>query len=280
MKIEIKGLNIRLPQWVLVLPNIVRFPIPGVPDRMRAVVGVSLSTSAAVVVGGFLLATMVGSESAPVWPDPAEYTVPNRVGEKLPVDEPGVPSQTLELNLIGRVGNITFKNMSLGKSGLTDAFQINASSTRYLVCDDVIVRDSEFPTLDMANGEVFQLNATSSVLTAGHTVSPSSSTTTADIVVGASRETGDWVSDGGTVDRIILTTTGTGDVVCDTLLIEHVRASVGAFNADYFKVGTWTFENVRVGDDGDIDSADFIINSSVSYTNFNDGIVDQPIKIQ
>ena len=37
---------------------------------------------------------------------------------------------------------------------------------------------------------------------------------------------------------------------------------------------------VKIGDDGDIDSADFVINSSVNVNNVTDGIVERPIFIR
>ena len=39
-------------------------------------------------------------------------------------------------------------------------------------------------------------------------------------------------------------------------------------------------ENVRIGDDGDINSADFVIQSSVSINTVYDGVVEEPIFIR
>jgi hypothetical protein len=291
---KIKGFRFTMPRWTVgALPGLMRFPIPGVPPQMRLVVGASVSTAGLTLLLGFFLATMVGTDKTPQWPDlGAVYTVkadpiegtalPSRVGQRLPPDKPGEISQTVELNLEGgsRVHDITFRDLSLGKTGLIDSVQINATSTAWLVCDEVIIRDSEFPTMDLANAEFYTITATTTVLVAGHSVTPTYSTTIADITVGAAREAGDWISGEKNPDRIIITTSGVSDVACHILLFDNVRASVGGFNLDYVKAGTLTLVNVRIGDDGDIDTASFVMNSSVKYTFFNDGIVDRPIRIQ
>jgi len=70
------------------------------------------------------------------------------------------------------------------------------------------------------------------------------------------------------------------DVLIDTMILDGVRAWTGAFNADYFEIGRLILENVRIGDDGDINSADFIINSSVSINTVNDGVLEEPVFIR
>ena len=84
-----------------------------------------------------------------------------------------------------------------------------------------------------------------------------------------------------TVDRIIIrqSTTG-GDVIIDKLILDGVRAWTGTFNADYFEIGTLTLENVRIGDDGNINSADLILSSSVSVNSIADGIIEEPVFIR
>ena len=83
------------------------------------------------------------------------------------------------------------------------------------------------------------------------------------------------------VDRILLTQSSTGgDVVIDTVTLDGVKAFTGAFDADWLDVGTLTLEDIRVGDDGDINSADLIINSSVTVNTMNDGVVEEPVNIR
>ena len=86
-----------------------------------------------------------------------------------------------------------------------------------------------------------------------------------------------------TVDRILLrqSTTG-GDVVIDRLILDGVAAWTGAFDADYLHVGTLTLENLKVGDDADINSADLTIgtNGTVYIHEVADGVQEEPIQIR
>ena len=170
----------------------------------------------------------------------------------------------------------------MGKSGLTDAFQLSGTSTTDVITiDELIIRNSEFPTMDWANGDIYKINATSSVVVAGHTFSPTMSSTTNDVVIGSGRGATSYEATDMVVDRILLIqTTSGGDVIIDKLILDGVRAWTGAFNADYFEIGTLTLENVRIGDDGDINSADLIINTSVKVNSVADGVVEEPVFIR
>ena len=66
----------------------------------------------------------------------------------------------------------------------------------------------------------------------------------------------------------------------DNIIIDGVRTWVGVFDLDYVKAGTLTMESLRVGDDGDINSADLVLNSTVSFNNVTDGVVEAPINIK
>ena len=181
-----------------------------------------------------------------------------------------------------RMDVVKFENISLGKAGLTDAFQLSGtSSTDVITIDELIIRNSEFPTMDWANGDIYNIVATTSVVVAGHTFSPTMSSTTNDVVIGSGRGATSYEAKDMVVDRILLIqTTSGGDVIIDKLILDGVRAWTGAFNADYFEIGTLTLENVRIGDDGDINSADLIINTSVKVNSVADGVVEEPVFIR
>ena len=59
-----------------------------------------------------------------------------------------------------------------------------------------------------------------------------------------------------------------------------MRAWTGGFNADYIDVGTLLIENVRIGDDADINTAEMLIHDTVTANTVNDGIVEKPIMIR
>tara|TARA_R110002020_G_scaffold77761_3_gene196205 strand:- start:3572 stop:4483 length:912 start_codon:yes stop_codon:yes gene_type:complete len=215
----------------------------------------------------------------------AQYDAPNMIGNPIVDAEfPADRSQTLQINIPAqtRLDEIILKNISLGKSGLTDSFELTGTSTTdVLTIDELVIKNSEFPSMDWANGNIYLINATSSVIAAGHTFSPTMSSTTNDVVVGSGRGATSYIAEDMVVDRIIIrqSTTG-GDVIIGKLILDGVKAWTGGFDGDYFEIGTLTLQNVRIGDDGDINSADLIINSSVNANTINDGVLEEPVFIR
>jgi len=215
----------------------------------------------------------------------ASYAAPSMIGSPVVDREfPSARSQTLQINLPAgiRLDKVTFKNISLGKIGLTDSFQIaGTSSTDVITIDTLTIKNSEFPTMDWAVGDIYELTATTNVVAAGHTFSMTMASTTNDVIIGSGRGATSYIAEDMTVDRILITqTTSGGDVLIDEMTLDGVRAFAGAFNADNFEIGRLILENVRIGDDGDIDSADFIINSSVNVNTVNDGVLEEPVFIR
>ena len=245
----------------------------------------SLGTVSLGFIASMFLLLSKGEQEI-TWPmTGAEYTAPSMVGAKVvDAEAPERASQTLKINLPGglRLDNITLTNISLGQTSLATAFQIAGTSTAYILIDDLVIKNSEFPTMDFANAEFYTINATSSVLTAGHTFEQTATSTIADITVGSGRGVATYAAKDMVVDRIIINVISgqTSDVVIDNLTIDNVRTWVGGFDLDYVKAGTLTMENLKVGDDGNIDTADLVINSTVYYNNMTDGVVDSPINIK
>ena len=246
---------------------------------------VSLSFVALGFLASMFLLLNTGEQEIPFPMLGASYEAPSMVGSNITDAEfPMDRSQTLQINMPAslRLDVVSFKNINLGKSGLTDAFQIAGTSTSDVITiETVTIKNSSFPTMDWANGDIFKINATSSVIAAGHTFSPTMASSTNDVVIGSGRGATSYIAEDMTVDRILLlqSTTG-GDVVIENLILDNVNAWTGAFNADYFEIGTLTLENVRIGDDGDINSADLVINSSVKVNTVNDGVQEEPIFIR
>lgn len=215
----------------------------------------------------------------------ASYEAPSMVGSTVvDVEFPAEASQTLQINIPQgtRIDVISLTNISLGKGGLTNAFQLTGTSTSdVLTIDEVVIKNSEFPSMDWANGSIYTLNATSSVTAAGHTFEMTMASSTNDVRISSTRGAVSYIASDMTVDRIIIrqTTTG-GDTMISKLILDNVNAWTGAFDADYFEIGTLTFDGLRVGDDGDIDSADLVINSSVDANTVNDGVQEEPIFIR
>ena len=278
---EIPNLNIRFGGLARV-----RLPLPGgvYLGGGKLIVG-----SLATVALGFLASMFVlisSGDQEITWPMVgASYNAPSMIGSPVVDREfPADRSQTLQINVPAnlRLDKVTFTNINLGKNGITDAFQITGTSTSDMITIDTLtIKNSEFPTMDFANGDIYEITATTDVVAAGHTFEMTMASTTNDVVIGSGRGATSYIAKDMTVDRIILnqTTTG-GDVLIDEMTLDGVRAWTGAFNADYFEIGRLILENVRIGDDGDINSADFVINSSVSVNTVNDGVLEEPVFIR
>jgi len=278
---EIPNLNIRFGGLARI-----RLPLPGgiYLGGGKLIVG-SLSTVALGFIAAMFVLVSSGDQEI-TWPMVgASYDAPSMIGSPVVDREfPADRSQTLQINLPAgiRLDEVSFTNVSLGKNGITDAFQITGTSTSDLITiDTLIIRNSEFPTMDWANGDIYTLTATSSVVAAGHTFSMTMASTTNDVIIGSGRGATSYIAKDMTVDRIIINQTTSGDdVLIDTMILDGVRAWTGAFNADYFEIGRLILENVRIGDDGDINSADFVINSSVNVNTVNDGVLEEPVFIR
>ena len=244
----------------------------------------SLSTVALGFVASIFVLISSGEQQI-TFPDlGASYVAPDMVGTRIVDAEfPEQISQTLRINIPAgtRLDEIRLTNISLGKSGLTDAFQIVGTSTAdSIIIDDLIIRNSEFPTFDIANANIFTITATTSVVVSGHTFETSMGTGT-DITIGSGRGAASYIAKDMVVDRIIIQQTSAGDdVIIDKLILDGVRAWTGGMNIDYVDVGTLLMENVRIGDDADINTSEFLIHDSVTANTVNDGVDEQPVMIR
>ena len=263
-----------------------RLPLPGgIYLGGGRLILVSLSTVGLGFLASMFLLISTGDQEI-TWPmTGASYAAPSMIGSPVVDREfPADRSQTLQINVPAnlRLDKVTFTNINLGKAGITDAFQITGTSTSDMITIDTLtIKNSEFPTMDFANGDIYEITATTDVVAAGHTFEMTMASTTNDVVIGSGRGATSYVAKDMTVDRIILnqTTTG-GDVLIDEMTLDGVRAWTGAFNADYFEIGRLILENVRIGDDGDINSADLVIHSSVSVNTVADSIREEPVYIR
>ena len=277
-----------IPNLAAKVPRFWHFKIP-LPGGVYMGGGKLIIASLSAVAIGFLASLFMlistGDQQITFPMLGASYEAPSMVGHTIVDAEfPAQRSQTLQLNIPQgtRLNEITFKNVDLGKEGLTNAFQLTGTSTTDMITvDTMIIKNSEFPTMDWANGYIYKLNATSSVVVAGHTLSPTMASTTNDVVIGGGRGATSYVAEDMSVDRIIIrqTTTG-GDVLVDSLTLDGVKAWTGAFDMDYFEIGTLIMENVRIGNDGDINTPSFVVNTTVEINSIQDGIVDEPVFIR
>jgi len=271
--------------------NSVRLPLPG----GLYLGGGKLLFGAFGTVGLGFLASLVllvqtGDEDITYPQAGAIYTVPSRTGD--PVigyanmgEISSDRNQTLQVNIPGgaRIADMVFSNVSLGKAGLTNAIEVSGTSVQKIVVDDLKIINSSFPTMTISGlTRMHTITISSGVEVAGHTFLATLSTTdTVDISVGSVRGAGDYVAKDMIVDRILIKLTGgIGDVVIDNLTFDNVNANIGTALFENIDVGEFFMQNVQIGDDADINSADFIIENTVKYRHMQDGTIESPIKIQ
>jgi len=289
-KIKTPSVRFHIPTITAKLPRLwaFRIPLPGglYMGGGKLILG-SLSAVALGFITSMFLLISTGDQEI-TWPmSGAEYNAPSMVGARVVDAEfPAEASQTLKINLPAglRVSKISLSDIELGKGGLVDAFKLSGTSTNdRLTIESLVIKDSEFPTFDISNASIHTINATNTVWTAGHTVSPTMGTSTA-VKVGSSRGSVSYEASDMVVDRVLIlmsaTTTPATDVYIGEVVLDNVDAFTGGFNLDWADIGTLTLQNVMIGDDGDINSPDFILSSSVTTNTVNDGIVDMPIDIR
>ena len=291
-------ITIRGRTFLLPLPtSLPRIALPRFGMRFPAIGGIRLGNSkvkwivlgtvmlsAAVVGTGMWLAIKDVVSSSYDWPRAgAAYGLGSplgTMGEQLDNYEDETPSQTLQINLADgvRISTLTFDNLDMGRTGLTDCVVVQrGAGTGYLYVDDIVMTGVSAPSLDWANSEIGTLTIAGS--TDGHTFGATIDSTIADQVIVSTRGSGTFVAQDSSADRLILSLAG--DATVGTLSFTDVACSVGGWNIDYVKASTLTQDATsRFGTGSGINSADYVLQSTLSYRSATDTIVDTPIKVQ
>jgi hypothetical protein len=272
-----------------------RFPtLPSKPPMLRISLG-NQSTSKAIVfaVGlativvatGIFFAVRDVASSHWDWPDAgAEYDLPQKMGTQLAKNADGTDSHTLQINLADgvRLDKLWLKNLSLGKSGLTNAFEINRTSgvTGAMVnVGQFTITNSSAPTLDWANMEIGSV-----VLSAyvdGHTNAIVIDSTISQLIIDSDRGSGTYVAENSVVDRIVINTNGDTGAFIGEIIVDNVTTTTGAWDFDYMKIGILTMDNTnKFGNGTGINSASAVFNSTIKSRSITDNLVDTPLKIQ
>ena len=278
----------RLPQIglpYLKLLTAIRIPIP----KMIKVGGFRAALMSLLVVAGGFGASFAliinGTSDVPTWPEAgAQYALPNINGERLAPDEttPMERSQTLKINLASgvRLESLTLNNLDLGKAGLTDCIEITraqGNSSGWLYVDNWTATGVTAPSADFANAEIANLSMAAYV--DGHTVEATIDSTITDLEIQSTRGSGTFTAQNSVVDRVLIVLAG--DAVIGTLAMTDVDCSVGGWNVDYVKAGSFTMDNTSKFGDGDgINTADFVVNATVKTRVMVDNLVDTPITVK
>lgn len=281
--------SLRFPRPKLPMMNIMTL-LPTFSTRLQFAGSKVTIGALSVVAAGFVATiwlTYAGTTDEIIWPEKgAEYSLPSVVGERLQPDEhtPMTRSQTLKINLANnvRLDKLILKNLDLGKTGLTNAFEINRTTgvTGAMVnVGALTIIQSSAPTLDWANMEIGTITLAPQV--DGHTQSMVVDSTVSNIVIDSDRGSGTYTAQNSVVDRVIIELNGDDGAYIGELIIEDVDASVGAWDWDYLRVGTLTMDNTNlIGNGTGIDVPSAVWNNTVKARVITDNIVDTPIKIQ
>jgi len=217
------------------------------------------------------------------WPKAgAEYSLPQTMGHKLEPYEDGSESQTLKINLADgtRLSSLTLNNLDLGKTGLTDCIEITraqGNSSGWLFVDNWTATGVTAPSADFGNAEIANLSLAAYV--DGHTVEATIDSTISDLDIQSTRGSGIFTAENSVVDRVLIVLAGSA--VIGTFAMTDVDCSVGGWNVDYVKAGSFTLDNTSKFGDGDgIDTADFVVNSTVKTRVMTDNLVDTPITVK
>jgi hypothetical protein len=272
-----------------------RFPsLPSKPPMLRVSLGnqstgraivFSVALATIVVATGIFFAVRDVASSHWDWPDAgAEYDLPQKMGTQLAKYENGEESHTLQINLADgvRLDKLWLKNLSLGKSGLTNAFEINRTSgvTGAMVnVGQFTIINSSAPTLDWANMEIGTV-----VLSAyvdGHTNAIVIDSTISQLIIDSDRGSGTYVAENSVVDRIVINTNGATGAFIGEIIVDNVTTTTGAWDFDYMKIGILTMDNTnKFGNGTGINVASAVFNNTIKSRSITDNLVDTPLKIQ
>jgi hypothetical protein len=276
----IKDRKVRLPSLPS-RPPMLRVSLGNQSTGRAIVFSVTLATI--VVATGIFFAVRDVASSHWDWPDAgAEYALPQQMGTQLPNYEDGTESQTLQINLASgvRLDKLWLKNLDLGKSGLTNALEITRSVTGAQVYVGVVtITNSSAPTLDWANMEIGTVTLGAHV--DGHTQSMVIDNTIPQIIIDSDRGAGTYIVENSHVDRIIINSNGADGATIGEIVIDGVKASVGAWDFDWMKIGILTMDSSnKFGNGTGINSASVVFNSSVKARVITDNLVDTPTSVR
>ena len=215
------------------------------------------------------------------WPDSgaAYYASTDglgKMGEKLPLNEDGTESQTLEIRMAdgSRMESLT-ATLEMGKASVDCMAVERAAGTGYLWVDTFTMNELVAPTLSMNASFIHKL--TLSGFVDGHHVGPTQNSAGApDITVESTRGAGIYNA-AGTVDRLLISLAGDA-YIKDVSITGH--CSTGPIDLDFIKAGNFNLTNVEIGDDGNINTVAVDIGSDTVIHTLADTFVDKSIIVK
>ena len=285
-------MNIFQKMALMVKERTLRFPtMPHVPKLPRISFGnkaaskavvFSIVLATAVVATGIFFAVKDVAVASWDWPEAgAEYNLPYKMGEKLPPYEDGTESQTLKINLAAgvRLSALTLNNLDIGRASTPCVTIERATGTSgWLFVDTWAITGATAKAADFANMEINNLIL--QAYTDGHTMEATIDSTISDIDAQSTRSSGVYNVQDSVVDQIVLVLLG--DATISQMTFTDVDCSLGTgWNIDYVKAGSISIDATsKFGSGSGINSADFVVNSTVKARTITDQLVDTPITVQ
>ena len=285
-------MNIFQKMALMVKERTLRFPtMPHVPKLPRISFGnkaaskavvFSIVLATAVVATGIFFAVKDVAVASWDWPEAgAEYNLPYKMGEKLPPYEDGTESQTLKINLAAgvRLSALTLNNLDIGRASTPCVTIERATGTSgWLFVDTWAITGATAKAADFANMEINNLIL--QAYTDGHTMEATIDSTISDIDAQSTRSSGVYNVQDSVVDQIVLVLLG--DATISQMTFTDVDCSDGTgWNIDYVKAGAVTIDATsKWGSGSGINSADFVVNSTVKAHSITDQLVDSPITVR
>ena len=250
--------------------------------HVTTVVLMAIVISAAAVSVGLYFAVKDVVHSSWNWPDSgaayyADEDGMSNKGQKLPLNQDGTESQTLEIRMAAnsRMDTLT-ATLEMGKASV-DCIAIErvSGTSGYLYVDTFTMDQLVAPTLSMNASFVHQM--TLSGFVDGHHVGPTQNSAGApDITVESTRGAGTYTAT-GTVDRLLITLAGDAYV---RLVSISGHCSTGPIDLDFIRAGNFNLTNAHIGDDGNINTIAVDIASDVIVHSLTDSLIDRSIMVK
>jgi len=267
------------------VPSMPGFSVPRISFGNKQVVKIIIFTvliSLGAVGTGMYFTIRDVVHSSWDWPDSgaayyADEDGMSKMGQKLPLNQDGSESQTLEIRMAAnsRMDTLT-ATLEMGKASV-DCIAIErvSGTTGYLWVDTFTMDNLVAPTLSMNASFVHQM--TLSGFVDGHHVGPTQNSAGApDVTVESTRGAGTYTAT-GTVDRLLITLAGDAFLRLATI---SGHCSTGPVDLDFLRVGNFNLTNITVGNDGDINTVALDIASDVVVHSLSDSLIDRSIQVK
>jgi hypothetical protein len=279
--------NIPVPS----LPSMPRFRVSLAQKNVTAIVVLTIAISGLAVAVGLYFAVKDVASSTYDWPEPAEYQVTaeglQTMGKKNKDYPDGTESQTLSIRLGdgARISTLRVNATSLGRAGITEAFDIRPASVgvtgtkAFLFVGTMTITDSSFPSFSMSESQV--ANLTMGMKCDGHTMSATVSPSVPEQVLASERLSSEYLVDNSVVDRVQVFITGPSGAYVNQLILSGVKAHTGSLNLNRMRIGSLTMGSSNlIGDGSGVDAASCIVQSSTEVKDVSNSITDTPILVQ